>query len=109
VHKAIRKAQKSFILPPDREVEDIEEVEIIDNKSYDASNPVNAEAITKKQNNKKELTKYLLRRGIPKQTLKQFADYCFVNGFDLKDEKVKERLVEDTEILDWLIDTFLNK
>jgi len=104
-HKALRKARKSFVIPPNRMSFEFEELLKIENESYDQNNIVTAEIVQQKQDIKKEFTTKVLEV-IPKQTLKQFSEYAKEAGYDLIDDKVKEQLLKDADELQKLIESF---
>ena len=106
-HKALRKARKSFVIPPDRMSFEFEELLKIENESYDQNNIVTAEIVQQKQDIKKEFTAKVLEF-VPKQALKQFSEYAKNAGYDLTQDEVKERLLKDADELKKLTETFLS-
>lgn len=64
--------------------------------------------IEEKQDIKKEFANYLLNNSIPKQALKQFSNYAKEAGFDLTNDEVKQKLLDDKDSLNRLIENFLD-
>ena len=108
VHKAIRKANKNFVIPPERMIFEFEELLRIENEAYDSKNTITATIVEQKQDIKKEFANYLLNNSIPKQALKSFTDFSREAGFELADDDVKKALLEDKNLLNKLIEKFIN-
>lgn len=109
VHKAIRKANKNFVIPPERMTLEFEELLKVENEAYSDQNTITAEIVEQKQDIKKEFANYLLNNSIPKQALKSFTDFSKNAGFDLADDGVKKALLEDKETLNRLIESFIDE
>ena len=70
------------------------------------------QALPKQESNdnlKEEFTNYLLNNSVPKQAFKSFSDFSKKRGFELEKEEIKIKLLEDKELFNRLIESFLDE